>query len=273
MKVLIAGAGYVGAVLAKELRDRGDTVVALRRRPEPLGEGITTLAANLFDASALALPKGLDAIVYCAAADGSTESDYRRAYIDGVSNVLAASDAARFVFTSSTAVYAQDDGSVVDEASEVTPKGNARFLLEGEALVRARGGTILRLAGIYGPGRDRIVRMVNEGTARLGSGAFGNRIHQADCAGAVAHVLSLASPLPIYVGVDHAPDPLDDVYRWVAQQLGRPEPERGEPDARARGTGRKRCSSALLRASGYAFRVPSYREGYAPAIAALRGPS
>lgn len=270
MKILVAGAGYVGAELARQARDAGHAVVALRRRPEPIGEGIETIAGDLFDPASLALPADLDAVVYCAAADGSAEEAYRRAYVEGVANVLAASGAARFVFTSSTAVYAQDDGSVVDEASEVTAKGNARFLLEGEALVLARGGTVVRLAGIYGPGRDRIVRMVNEGTARLGSGAFGNRIHRDDCAGAILHVLSLAAPAPVYVGVDHAPEPLDAVYRWVASELGKPEPAAGEPDARAKGTGRKRCSSALLRSSGYTFRFPSYREGYREAIARLR---
>ena len=131
-------------------------------------------------------------------------------------------------------------------------------------------GTVLRLAGIYGPGRDRIVRMVKEGTARTGSLAFGNRIHQRDCAGALAHLLELDAPAPTYVGVDLAQDPLDTVYAYVAEQLGVPIPAAGDGDARSRGTGRKRCSSALLRQSGYVFRVPSYREGYREAIERMR---
>ncbi len=267
-RVLICGAGYVGGELVRELAEAGHHPIALRRSAVPL-EDVETIAADL--SQPLALPPSLDAIVYCAAADERSDEAYRRAYVDGVRNVIAAMRGTeRLLFTSSTAVYAQDDGSVVDETSEVTAAGTARFLLEGEALVHAAGGTVLRLAGIYGPGRDRIVRMVKEGTARTGSGAFGNRIHQRDCAGALHHLLELEQPAPTYVGVDLAQDPLDVVYAYVAEQLGVPAPEAGDGDARSRGTGRKRCSSALLRASGYGFRVPSYREGYREAIERMR---
>lgn len=269
MRVLICGAGYVGGELARQLAAAGHHPIALRRRPEPL-EGIETIAADL--SGPLTLPTDLDAVVYCAAADERSDAAYQRAYVDGVRNVIAAMKGTeRLLFTSSTAVYPQDDGSVVDESSEVRAEGTARFLLEGEALVHAAGGTVLRLAGIYGPGRDRIVRMVKDGSARLGSGAFGNRIHQRDCAGALMHLLTLPAPAPTYVGVDLAQDPLDEVYTFVAAELGVPAPPRGEDDARSRGTGKKRCSSARLRASGYVFEVPSYREGYRDAIARLRG--
>lgn len=275
MKILVAGAGYVGAELARQARAAGHAVFALRRKPEPLGEGIETLAADLMDPASLRGLPAVDVLAYTAAADDSSEASYQRAYVDGLANVLAATGDARVLFTSSTAVYAQDDGSVVDESSEVTPRDNARFLLEGEAQVHARGGTVLRLAGIYGPGRDRIVRMVKEGTARLGSGAFGNRIHRDDCAGALLHLAGLhvagqQKPAPIYVGVDEAPVLLDEVYRWVADALGVPTPPSGDPDARAKGTGRKRASSALLKRTGYRFRYPSFREGYGEAIALHR---
>lgn len=270
MKVLVAGAGYVGAAFARRAHAAGHEVTVLRRKPEPLGEGIAGVAADLTDPSSLAGLPHFDALVYTAAADDGSEDAYRRAYVDGLKNVIARRNSARVIFTSSTAVYAQDDGSVVDETSEVTARANARFLLEGEALVREAGGVVLRLAGIYGPGRDRIVRMVKEGTARLGSGAFGNRIHRDDCAGALLHLASSVDPAPIYVGVDEAPVLLDDVYTWVAGELGLPRPKEGEPDARAKGTGKKRCSSALLLASGYRLLFPSFREGYREAIALHR---
>ena len=146
------------------------------------------------------------------------------------------------------------------------------MMLEAERLLRARrpDTIILRFAGIYGPGRDRIVRMVKDGTARIVPGAIGNRIHQRDCAGAIVHLLSLASPAPVYVGVDDAPVELAEVYRWIASQLGVPEPPPGESDARSRGTQKKRCSNRLLEESGYVLRVPTYREGYAPLLALHR---
>lgn len=271
MKILVAGAGYVGSALAHQAHAAGHHVTVLRRKPEPLGEGIEVVSADLTDPSSLTGLPDFDALVYTAAADDGTEASYRRAYVEGLKNAIAAQRGpCRVIFTSSTAVYGQDDGSVVDETSEVTAKNNARFLLEGEALVQEAGGVVLRLAGIYGPGRDRIVRMVKEGTARLGSGAFGNRIHRDDCAGALLHLVGLPAPAPTYVGVDQAPVLLDEVYAWVADELGLPRPREGEPDARAKGTGKKRCSSALLLASGYQFRFPSFREGYREAIALHR---
>ena len=86
----------------------------------------------------------------------------------------------------STAVFAEDAGGDVDERSPVHTTGNPGILLEGEQRVRDAGGVVIRLAGIYGPGRDRIVRMVRDGSARCAHPPpIGNRIHQRDCAGAV----------------------------------------------------------------------------------------
>ncbi len=277
MRVLVAGAGYVGGALALELARAGHEVIAVRRSEAPL-EGCRTLAIDLADAAALAkLPAEVDQLVYAVGADGRSDEAYERAYVRGLAGVLGRVQAGRVLFTSSTAVYGQDDGALVDETSEAKAEGTARFLRAGEALVQALGerGVVLRLAGIYGPGRERLVRMVAEGSARLGSGVVGNRIHRDDCVGAIAHLLALPAPRPVYVGVDRAPVLLDEVYRWVAAELGLPPPPAGELDARARdGAGRrgggKRCVSDRLLASGYVFRHPSYREGYREAIARLR---
>lgn len=273
MRVLVAGAGYVGAPLAIELARAGHEVIAVRRSDVTLA-GIRTFALDLADPSAVArLPAEVEQIVYAVGAGARTDEAYERAYVRGLRNVLERVRAERVLFVSSTAVYAQDDGSVVDELSEAKAEGTARWLRAAEGLVSALGerGVVLRLGGIYGPGRDRLVRMVAEGTARLGSGVWGNRIHQADCVGAIRHLLALARPAPIYVGVDRAPVLLDEVYLWLAGDLGLPAPPAGELDARAqdgathRGGG-KRCSSALLVKSGYQFRYPSYREGYREAV-------
>jgi nucleoside-diphosphate-sugar epimerase len=273
MRVLVAGAGYVGAALATELSREGHEVLAVRRSDATLA-GIRTFSLDLADADAVSkLPSEIDQIVYTVAADGRTDEAYERAYVRGFRNVLDRVAASRVIFVSSTAVYAQDDGGVVDELSEVSGAGTARWLLEGERLAAALGerGVVLRLAGIYGPERDRVVRMVEGGTARLGSGVYGNRIHRDDAVGALAHLLRLSRPAAVYVGVDRAPDLLDDVYLWVAAELGLPPPPAGELDARAADSathprGGKRCSSALLVKSGLTFRFPSFREGYREAI-------
>ncbi|RIK92082.1 MAG: NAD(P)-dependent oxidoreductase [Proteobacteria bacterium] len=291
--MLVAGCGYVGGALASQLVAAGHAVFGLKRRPEGLPAGVAPLAADLADRASLeaalagvALP--IDVVVYAAAADAGDDDAYRRAYVDGLRNLLGAlrarGAAPRHVFfTSSTAVYAQDDGAVVDETSETAPADfRGARMLEAERVLAASGWpvTSLRLGGIYGPGRTRMIESVRSGRAsiRPGPPRWGNRIHRDDAAGALAHLVALAlrgEPLPpLLVGVDDEPADEAVVLRWIASQLGVGEPpvreEPAEPGARGarRAGSNKRCSNARLRATGYRFRHPSFREGYAAALTA-----
>lgn len=277
-RVLIAGCGYVGTALALELAARGDEVFGLRRRPDALPAPIRPVEADLARPASLErLPPALDAVVYAAAADAATEPAYRAAYVEGPRNLLDALARAgqaprRLVYVSSTAVYAQGDGQWVDEASPTEP---AHFtgarVLEGERVVS--GGrfptVVLRAGGIYGPSRMSLVEAVRGGrAARSGAPEYTNRIHRDDCAGALAHLLALPAPEPVYVGVDLEPAPRDEVLCFLAAGLGLPPPPIGAAAADGhRPRGSKRCSSARLQRSGYAFRYPTYREGYAAALA------
>ncbi len=275
MNVLIAGCGYVGTELGAQLAAAGHVALGLRRDPSGLPDPIRRVAADLGDASALAsaLPRGLDAVVYAAAAGGFDEARYRAAYVDGPRNlmdVLAArrEPVRRFVFVSSTGVYAQQDGSWVDEDTPAEPREfSGRALLEGERAVLAGpfAATVLRLGGIYGPGRTRLVESVRRGAARARAGLFTNRIHRDDAAGALAHLLALAAPAPLYLGVDDEPAAEADVLAFIADRLGVPRPPQdpGVPLDRLEHRGNKRCRNARLRASGYVFRFPTFREGYA----------
>ncbi|HYH45486.1 MAG TPA: NAD-dependent epimerase/dehydratase family protein, partial [Thermoanaerobaculia bacterium] len=255
-------------------------VWGLRRDPTGLPAQIQPLAADLADPSSLAvLPEGLEAIAYTAAAGASTEPAYQAAYVQGLANLLEALAARgeqirRVLFTSSTAVYGQSAGEWVDETSPTEPAGfSGRILLEAERVL-ARGpfpGIAVRLGGIYGPGRTRLLRQVLASEARLpAEPAYTNRIHRDDCAGLLAHLLALAEPQLLYLGVDHDPADLRDVYLWLAEQLGSPPPQAAEPGASATGArtraGSKRCSNARLLASGYRFLYPTFREGYGELI-------
>jgi len=149
-------------------------------------------------------------------------------------------------------------------------------MLEAEALALngpARG-VVLRLGGIYGPGRDRMVRSVADGSAvvSLGSPQYLNHQHRDDCAGALRHLLALSSPMPIYLGTDNLPEDRGLMLDWVADQLGVDRPKRLPPEEmpRRRQGGNKRCRNDRLRSSGYQFAYPTYREGYADLIDHLR---
>jgi nucleoside-diphosphate-sugar epimerase len=293
-RVLVAGCGDLGSALAARLVADGYGVFGLRRRPAQLPPGVAAVAADLTDRDGLVAALepvargGIDAVVYAAAADGGTEEAYRRAYVVGLAHVLewAARRGARapaVLFTSSTGVYAQQDGAWVDEESPAEPTHwSGRKMLEAERLLGASGlrGVALRLGGLYGPGRTRLVESVlaQRATIRPGPPRYTNRIHRDDAAGALRHLtarLLAGEPVaPLYLGVDDEPADEAEVLRWLAARIGAPPPrvaaaaDETGAGGRARAASNKRCSNARLRATGYRFRFPSYREGYADVLAA-----
>lgn len=269
MRILIAGCGYVGCALGTLLAAEGHTVFGLRRDTATLPEAIRPVAADLARPVVTeALPGGLDSVLYTASADDPNDAAYRSAYVDGPRNLLDAlssrqTSVRRLIFTSSTGVYAQSNGEWVDETSPAEPEGHTgRLLLEGERV--ALGGpfpaTVLRLAGIYGPGRTRSIGRALEVPADGESPVYTNRIHRDDCAGALRHLMLLRHAEPLYIGVDHEPADRRLVAEWVSARLG--VPPRESSSGLPRRTN-KRCSNARLVASGYSFRYLTFREGFA----------
>ena len=269
MRVLIAGCGDVGGELARRLLADGCEVYGLRRRAHLLPAGVQPVAGDVRDPDSLrGLPGGLDVLCYTAAADGRTAAAYRAAYVDGVRNVLDAvartSSLRRVLYTSSTRVYPQSGGEWVDEDS---PTGGsdpyARLLLEGEAAAceTRAPAVVVRFAGIYGPGRTRLIDRVRAGEPC--SEAYTNRIHRDDCAGVLRHLMQLDRPLPLYLGADHEPATQCEVMDWFARRLGLPAPPRAATETGGLG---KRCRNARLVASGFAFEYPGFRDGYGAMI-------
>lgn len=281
-RVLIAGCGYVGCELAGLLVDRGATVWGLARHPRGLPAGVRPLAADVTDPASLGdLPPGLDAVVYAVAAGGFTDESYSAAYATGPRHLLAAlagqgQAPERVIFTSSTAVYAQGGGEVVDETSPIEPRHfSGSRVLQGEAafLDGPFPATVARLGGIYGPGRTRLLDRVAAGEAACEEGppSYTNRIHRDDAAGALAHLLALSGAAPVYNVVDTEPAERCDVLRWIARRLGVAEPpvvaerEGGRPSR-----SNKRVSCTRLVRSGYAHHYPTFREGYGAMIGERR---
>jgi nucleoside-diphosphate-sugar epimerase len=281
--ILIAGCGYVGSALARVRVERGDNVFGLRRTWTDVPSGVVPIAADLAVPRSLAdLPARIDVVVYAASPGGHDDACYRTTYVEGLRNLIAALSAQgkqprRIVFVSSTAVYAQARGEWVDETSETLPtRFSGKRLLEGETLLRESGfpSVVLRLGGIYGPRRVRLIDDVRQGRALIARGGprYTNRIHRDDCVGALDHLIELAEPAACYLGVDSEPEDEAVVLRWLAGVLGASPPRvaaTGRPRSERR-SGSKRCRNALLVASGYAFKYASYREGYAAVLAELR---
>ena len=261
--VLVAGAGDVGQRLARRLAGAGRETITLRRREAAPSPGIRALRADLATGDGLErLPRTLGALVFCAAPDRRDEVAYRALYLDGLRRLLDASDAARVVFVSSTAVYAEDAGEWVDESTPPRPPAfNGQVLLDTETALAAHpGGITLRLSGLYGPGRESLLRRARAGEP--GGHRWGNRIHVEDAAAALAHLLELETPRALYLGNDDHPARDAEVLAWVRACEGLPAvaPLPG-PD-----TGR-RVNNARLRAEGWAPAFPDYRAGYGPLLA------
>ncbi|HET9594272.1 MAG TPA: NAD-dependent epimerase/dehydratase family protein, partial [Anaeromyxobacteraceae bacterium] len=179
--VLVAGAGWLGSALARALLARGDRVTAVRRRPGlPAaleGSAAIPLAVDLAEPGAAArLPGDVDAVVACQAAGSDAPEAYRRAYVDATRALLEAARGAPLVYTGSTGVFGQRDGSEVDEATPPAPASpSAEVLVLAERLVAgaAAGGAracTIRLSGLYGPGRTGLVDRVRSGALALGPG-------------------------------------------------------------------------------------------------------
>ena len=274
--VLVVGCGKLGMHLAMALVAEGHTVWGLRRHPERLPQGIRGVQADLRDKDSLErLPQDMERVFYMVTADAFDRRAYRATYVEGLRNLLLAlsrscsSPPQRIVFASSTSVYGQTDGTWVDEASSAVPESfSGRCMVEAEQLLERSpyASVTLRLGGLYGPGRTRLLDKVRQGQSSLWryDTRYLNLIHEEDAMKSLIHLSELKQPAPIYIGVDHEPVVRSHLVSWLAHRLGvslSEKTQRGVPRRLERNSN-KRCRNKLLLASGYRFRYPSYREGF-----------
>ena len=256
--LLIAGAGDVGMRLARLRAALGDEAIALRRREHPAEARIRNIQADLRTGSGFErLPRHPDAVVFCAAPEQRDEAAYRALYFDGLRRLLDRVQTPRVIFVSSTAVFAQDAGEWVDENSPATADAfNGRVLLAAERELSAHSqGIVLRLSGIYGPGRETMLRRAR--TAESGRRHWTNRVHVDDAAGALSQLLNLSDPKTVYLGSDDRPALESEVFAWIREQENLPAvAEAGGPV-----TGR-RIGNRRLRETGWIPAHADFLSGY-----------
>jgi nucleoside-diphosphate-sugar epimerase len=267
-RILIAGCGYVGQATADLFHAAGwdvegwtaseESAAALSAKPYP------SCQVDISNCDQIAeRPGTFDAVIHCASSRGGGVESYRQIYLNGARNLLDRFAETKLLFTSSTSVYAQGDGSWVTEESETRPaRETNRVLLETEKLVLERRGMVARLAGIYGPGRSALLSKFLAGTAIIDpeSDRFVNQVHRDDIASAIFFLLTREiQPTQIYNVVDDQPMLQTECYRWLAQRLDRPLPPIGKSmGPRKRGDSNKRVSNAKLRSLGWNLRYPTF---------------
>ncbi|MBY6205893.1 SDR family oxidoreductase [Halomonas denitrificans] len=267
-RLLIAGCGDLGARLYARLGDDW-SVTGLRRNVGKLPSGMGALSADLLDPGTLdGLARDWDAVIYTATPGAFDEAAYRATYCTGLAHLLERVRTPRLLFVSSTAVYGQDRGEWVDEDSVTEPERfNGRVLLDGERIALDADGLVVRFSGLYGPGRDALVRKLRAGgvDCRRTPPQWTNRIHADDAVAALAHLLTLDAERRIWVASDERPAPKFEVLAWLTRRLGVPAPEAidegGATADESAGQG-KRVSSARLRATGLRLQYPDYERGY-----------
>ena len=265
-RILIAGCGYVGQATGDLFHAAGwavegwthsaKSVATLSAKPYPV------YRVDIADQAQIQARAGVfDAVIHCASSSGGGVEAYRQIYLSGARNLLIRFSGSQILFTGSTSVYAQCDGSWVTEESETKPaREEGRILLETEDLVLGDGGIVARLGGIYGPGRSALLTKFLSGTAMIDpeNGRFINQVHRDDIAGALFLLLNRPSlAREIYNVVDDQPILQSECYRWLAERMNRPVPPIGKAKGQPkRGASNKRVSNAKLRRLGW---VPQYR--------------
>ena len=271
-QVLIVGAGDTGLALASVLAGAGLGVSTLNRSGRCV-DGATPIAADLSDPGSLTDLPNVSVVVFTTAPQTRDDDGYRIAYLDGPQRVLDAlpTEPARAILTSTTGVYGFDDGRWVTASTPAEPaRRTAEIVVEGEAALAARiPTTTVRSAGIYGPGRRRLIDRVLTGEVGVTPATpdrWTNRVHRDDLAAALALAAIHPSPPPVAIAVDDEPVPRDRVLTWLAEQL---RVELGpDPDPAEAPTG-KRCRNSELKDLGWQPAYPSFREGYASLLANL----
>lgn len=291
MRVLIIGCGYVGLPLGTELVRAGHEVFGLTRSgntsPALQTAGMRPLVADITRRADLDhLPLPFDWVVNTVSSHKGGAGDYRGIYLDGLRNVLQWLESAppkKFVYTSSTSVYGQTDGSLVKESSPTEPKGElGQILVAAEQLLleaaRAKKvpGVILRAAGIYGPGRGHLFLQYLKNEARIpGRGErLINMIHRDDLAASIMVALKSGRPGEVYNACDDEPVPQIHFFRWLSETLGKNMPpfvRQDEAAPRKRALTHKKVSNRKLRMElGCPLRYPTFRQGYTAEIQRLQ---
>lgn len=275
MRIFVAGTGFTGSRILKRLQANGHEVWGCNRR------GVCTECPRVPVAEIDVLSKEglkalenlpeMDVLISTLSGTGLKDpADYRALYVDGprrLMNALRWRHSPRVWMLGSTGVYGETEGEWVDEQTEPRPlHRNGEVQLEAERALRAACDdcSILRLSGLYGPGRTRLVRQAMRKRPFLKPDIWSNQIHGDDVAEVVAFLADRnCAPPPVLLVSDTCPAQRKEIFTWVRETCGCPEGclDEDHPRRATANRGNKRICTDKLKSLGVTLRYPSYREG------------
>lgn len=285
MANLIVGCGYLGLRVAQQWLAAGDEVYAVTRSSQRAGQlqqlGLWPLVADVLgdEIESLADLPPMDTVLYAVGYDRAAGRSIEQVYVEGLRNTLNAlpSETGRIIYISSTGVYGDNDGEWVDEEAPCHPqRPGGKACLEAEQLLMGHclgaKAVVLRMAGIYGPGRIPRVEQIRAGeTIPAPASGFLNLIHVDDAARVVLAAERRAKPPRTYVISDGHPCPRRDYFIELARLLNAPAPRFEEPTpdmpVAQRASADKRVRNARMVAElAVELAFPTYREGLAEVL-------
>jgi nucleoside-diphosphate-sugar epimerase len=280
---LIFGCGYLGGRVLQLWRAMGEKVYAVTRSESRAAvwsqQGIAPLVMDITRPLTVEPPADIETVLFAVGFDPQAGPSIREVYVDGLARVLAwlPANVERFIYISSTGVYGSFAGDWIDESSPCEPlREGGKACLAAEQLLAqspfADGSIVLRLAGIYGPGRiPRAQDLLAGKPIEADPNGYLNLIHVADAAKIVLLADANRDVSNCLLVSDGRPVLRRDYYAELARLVGASEPQFIPPPASLppkRGSADKRVNNALLmKELKPEFQCPDYRAGIADAVA------
>ena len=268
-KVLIIGCGDLGGAVACQLAQLGLEVIGVRHSATAI-DGIDIIQADVTEPASLKALNDInpEILIYCVAANGQTDAQYKSHYVESLRHVLATQaenpKLKHVFFVSSTRVYGQKTEALLDETVKaIAADFGGERLLEAENLLKSLScnTTVLRLSGIYGIGRLRMINLARTPANWPMQNSWSNRIHRDDAAAfmvfLVQKVLTNNSVASCYIVTDSKPTTQYEVLQWIASQL-----KVEVPVSTPAIDGGKRLSNNAMQATGYKLQYPDFQVGY-----------
>ena len=272
LKILIVGCGQLGFSIVKnadpDIFKLYGFSRSLRKSPPSIEmHQVDILKAEAIDAIKLINP---EIIIYAVSADTQSIESYQEHYVAGLKNtyeaILELDHFKHLFFVSSTRVYGQKTTKILSELDIAEPSDyGGEALMEAETVARQLKdkATILRLSGIYGPNRKRMIQLAQSNPGNWpATNNWSNRIHEEDAARFIVflmkRIMMKESIESLYLVTDGVPTKQYDVLTWIRNRLQLTTDTIELPILESG----KQLQSVLLNQTGFVLKYPDFTYGY-----------